>query len=73
MNDLIKKAFNIMFSGENQIQLSDKGKEELERCWEGSSSEKWEIHAVWIDYKLTICSENHSIFDNAPLDWFILT
>ena len=67
---VMQRAFDCM-SKNTPVILSDKGKIELEKCWEDSSKEIWEIQAVWCHDRITICSENHLIFNEAPLDWFV--
>jgi hypothetical protein len=70
ISPVMQCAFNYMLNSKAVI-LSTKGKQELEECWEGSSKEVWEIQAIWGYERVTICSETHSIFNEAPMDWFI--
>ena len=63
-------AFDMMLL-EKPLQLSEKGKKELNKSWENSHKQEWQIQAVLAEEALRICSDYHLVFDNAPLDWFV--
>lgn len=67
---VMQRAFDCMMN-ENILELSEKGKEHLDKCWEDSSKDKWHINSIGVLNTLEICSDGHMIYRAAPLDWFV--
>jgi hypothetical protein len=66
----LKLAFEKMLKNK-PLNLSKVGKEELNNIWEESDKNVWHVQAVLSQGALTICSDDHKVMDNAPLNWFI--
>jgi hypothetical protein len=64
----IRKAFEIMISKDNTIELNELGKSEIGERWK----EKWDIISIAVLGDITICSETHYIYEDCPIEWFDL-
>lgn len=67
---IMQRAFDCMMN-ENLLELSEKGKEHLDKCWEESSKDKWRIDSINVFNTLDIYSDGRMIYRYAPLDWFV--
>ena len=70
-SSLTQRAFNAMVNGE-ALKLSKEGKEELNSVWKDSVNRVWHIQSISNAETVCISSEDHFVFEHAPLEWFEL-